>query len=197
MHFCTRSLALFLLAMAAYNPVSAQELGFLIWKDQKVVGGITALRREADKRTVYAVSSYSEMEIIKKQVVRSSLGLEYRQGKPYACFTSFHLNQALRDSSNMRMQGDGLDCFIYPNERYRLGSTSQWSTARMYFEEPIGQNSVFVESALKDCPLRRISPGMYLLDLPGNRTNTYRYAGGMLQEVHVDRPLMKLVFRRA
>lgn len=196
MHFCTRSLALFLLAMAAYNPVSAQELGFLIWKDQKVVGGITALRREADKRTVYAVSSYSEMEIIKKQVVRSSLGIEYRKGMPYTCFTSFRINGGLRDSSNMRMGSSGLDCFIYPDDRYRLDKTSAWTTSRMYFEEPLGQRSVFVESELRDCPLRPTKPGEYVLELPGNKSNTYRYVDGMLQEVVVARPLMKLVFRK-
>jgi hypothetical protein len=196
MYRCLRPLITLLVVAAMCHSASAQELGFIIWKEKKAVGGITALRRQADSRTIYAVSSYSEMEIIKKQVVRSSLGIEYRKGMPYTCFTSFRINGGLRDSSNMRMGSSGLDCFIYPDDRYRLDKTSAWTTSRMYFEEPLGQRSVFVESELRDCPLRPTKPGEYVLELPGNKSNTYRYVDGMLQEVVVARPLMKLVFRK-
>jgi hypothetical protein len=172
-------------------------MDFIIWKDGKAVGGITALRRQSDQRTVYAVSSYSEMQMVKKQVLRSNLGTEYRNGRPFACFTSFRLNDDLRDSSNMKPAYPGFDCFTYPKERFRLAQTPPWSTARLYFEEPSGQQEIFVESVLRPCPLKHVAPGTYILDLPGSKSNTYRYSNGVLQEVQVNHPLLKLVFRRA
>lgn len=186
-----------LLAGAPCMAVMAQQVDFTIWKGDAVVGGITALRKHAGENAIYAVSSHSELDIVMKQVVRSTMGMEYRSGRPYSCFTSFHLNGSLRDSSNMRARGGGLECFIHPKDRFSLTGTSPWSTSRMYFEEPVGQASVFVESVLRECAMRCIGEGRYVVELPGNRSNTYRYVGGALQEVEVDRPLMKLVFRRA
>ncbi len=174
----------------------AQELGFTIWKGDALVGGITALRKHPGDNAIYAVSSYSQFEVVAKQVVRSSMGVEYRMGRPYACFTSMHLNGSLRDSSNMRGSSAGLACFIHPKERFTLRTTIPWTTSRMYFEEPVGQTSIFVESVLRECAMRRVGNGRYRLELPGNKSNTYRYVQGVLQEVEVDRPLMRLVFRR-
>lgn len=182
--------------LLGWSMATAQELGFTIWKGDVLVGGITALRMHPGDNAIYAVSSYSQIEIVAKQVVRSTMGLEYRTGRPYACFTSMHLNGSLRDSSNMRTVAAGLDCFIHPKDRFTLKGATAWTTARMYFEEPVGQSSVFVESVLRECAMRRIGEGKYRLELPGNKSNTYRYVKGILQEVEVDRPLMKLVFRR-
>ncbi|MBS1547441.1 MAG: hypothetical protein JST38_18675 [Bacteroidetes bacterium] len=190
-----RALALVMAASCCLQGI-AQQVNFIIWKDNKAVGAITALRRQTPQHTVYGISSWSEMHIVKKQVVRSSLGLEYREGRPFTCFTSFRLNGTLRDSSNMQRAGQGFNCFVHPDESFRLAGTSAWTTARMYFEEPAGQQEVFVESVLRPCPLKRTAPGRYVLELPGNKVNTYLYSGGVLQEVQVSRPLVKLVFRK-
>lgn len=197
MHLRFRLLVALLPALASGMPAAAQELGFHILKDRTVVGSIKAIRRDAGHSTIYVVSSYSQMAVVKKQMVRSNLATEYRQGSPYSCFSSFHLNGALRDSSYMCMQGNLLSCYRYPDERFEVDRTSAWTTSRMYFEEPAGQSTVFVESVLQECRLRSTAAGVYVLELPGNRTNTYRYTGGKLMEVQVDQPLLKLTFRRA
>lgn len=197
MHPWFRLLVALLPALASGIPAAAQEVGFHILKDRTVVGSIKAIRRDSGASTIYVVSSYSQMAVVKKQVVRSNLAAEYRQGRPYSCFSSFHLNGSLRDSSYMRTQGSLLSCYRYPDERFEVGRASAWTTSRMYFEEPAGQSTVFVESVLKECRLQSTAPGVYVLELPGNRTNTYRYAGGRLMEVQVDQPLLKLTFRRA
>jgi hypothetical protein len=67
----------------------------------------------------------------------------------------------------------------------------------MYFEEPVGQSTVFVESVMRDCPLTRTAEGVYVLSMPGKKFNIYRYKDGLLQAVEVDRMFVKLVFKRA
>jgi hypothetical protein len=67
----------------------------------------------------------------------------------------------------------------------------------MFYEEPLGQTSILVESVMQACPLVRTGPGVYELTLPNNDRNRYLYVGGRLIEVQVDRMLVNLVFRRA
>lgn len=191
-----RTLPAFLLAAVACTSALAQQVGFTIWKGGKVVGGITALRQHAGANATYAVSSYSEIDVVMKQTVRSVLAMEYRAGLPYGCYTSMHINGSLRDSSLMRPNGTRPDCYVHPDERFTAGAIDPWCTARLYFEEPVGRERIFVESVLRNCPLEKVGEGEYRLEMPGRKVNTYRYRNGKLQEVLVDRPLIKLVFKR-
>ncbi len=191
------ALAVLLVVVASFSTACAQQLGFTIWKGETLVDGITAIRNHAGVNATYAVSSYSELEIVMKQVVRSTMALEYRAGRPFAGFTSLHLNGSLRDSSFMRNMAGTLNCFVHPKEHFTMKEPNAWSTARMYFEEPVGQSTVFVESVMRDCPLTRTAEGVYVLSMPGKKSNIYRYKDGLLQAVEVDRMFVKLVFKRA
>jgi hypothetical protein len=66
----------------------------------------------------------------------------------------------------------------------------------MYFEEPIGQQRIFVESVLRYCPLQHLGGGEYRLTLPDDKVNRYVYKDGRLEEIHVDRNFFDLVFKR-
>ena len=186
-----------LFVAASITFLQAQQLGFTIWKGENLVGAITAIRKHPGANVTYAVSSYSELDFVLKQQVRSTMALEYRAGKPYSGFTSLHLNGSLRDSSSMRTVAGSMDCYVYPKEQFTFNGANAWSTARMYFEEPVGQTSVFVESVMRNCPLIRTEDGVYELNMPGKKTNIYRYKNGVLQAVEVDRVLIKLLFKRA
>ncbi|MBK9420284.1 MAG: hypothetical protein IPN44_04440 [Flavobacteriales bacterium] len=192
-----RCIAVLLFVAASITFLQAQQLGFTIWKGENLVGAITAIRKHPGANVTYAVSSYSELDFVLKQQVRSTMALEYRAGKPYSGFTSLHLNGSLRDSSSMRTVAGSMDCYVYPKEQFTFNGANAWSTARMYFEEPVGQTSVFVESVMRNCPLIRTEDGVYELNMPGKKTNIYRYKNGVLQAVEVDRVLIKLLFKRA
>jgi hypothetical protein len=177
-------------------PAMAQQEGFTIWKDGRQVGAITAIRRSTGPDATYAVSSVSELALVTKHQVSSTLAMSYRNGSPWSCFTALRVNGTLRDSSLMKPGTEGLECYVHPNERFMQGAVHPWCTARLYFEEPVGQQGVFVESLLQERPVKDLGEGLYQVDMTGGKTNTYRYVGGVLQEVEVDRPLLKLVFRR-
>lgn len=185
-----------LAATFLFHAAMAQQEGFTIWKDGHRVGAITAIRHASGPDTTYAVSSISELALVTRHVVRSSLAMSYRDGMPWSCFTALRVNDALRDSSLMMRGSTGLECFVHPKERFIQASVHPWCTARLYFEEPVGQREVFVESLLQERPVEDMGEGLYRVDMAGGKANTYRYVGGVLQEVEVDRPLLKLVFRR-
>lgn len=167
---------------------------FQVLKADELVGHVIAVRTPTSNGTVYSMTSHCEVDIIWSQVVRTSLRTEYTDGEITSCHTSLRVNDAVRDSSRMVKGVD--QCFVHPDNAFLCDRATQWSTSRLYFEEPAGQSFVFVESVLKDCPLVCTAPNVYTLTFPNGNVNRYVYKAGLLQEIRVERTLMDLVFRR-
>ncbi len=87
-------------------------------------------------------------------------------------------------------------CYVHPEQLEQCSSKGEWTTARMYFEEPVNATQIYVESVLRSCPLISSGPGKYTLTFPNDTKNHYVYKNGVLQEVQVIRPLFDLVFRK-
>jgi hypothetical protein len=168
---------------------------FQVLKADELVGNVIAMRMPTATGTVYTMTSHCELDIIWSQVVRSSARAEYIDGALTSCHTSMRVNDSVRDSSSMMKGVD--QCFVHPKTAFTCTRATQWTTSRMYFEEPVGQPIVFVESVLQDCPLVRSAPGTYTLTFPNGNVNHYVYKAGILQEIRVDRSFFDLVFRRA
>lgn len=185
-----------LLLLSTAASAQTRQARFSILKGGEEVGSIHVLCATTGPRTLYAATSYSELDVVWKQVVRTSMGAEYLDGSLTACHSALRVNDALRDSSNMVTREGRSTCYVHPRPPFTYAGGSQWTTARMYFEEPVGQPTIFVESVMQDCPLRRTGAGTYTLTFPNKCENHYVYMNGVLQEVRVDRTLIDLVFRR-
>ena len=186
----------FLLSGLVGGRAQAQKSTFDILKGGEVVGSVAASRTRIGDRTLYIMTSYSVMNVIWKQTVTSAMYTEYSGEALRACMSSIHVNGAVRDSSHMTTDAEGLRCHVYPRPVFRRTEALPWTTARMYYEEPVGQEHVFVESVLEPCSLRTIDPGNYLLTFPNGAQSRYVYVAGELQEIHVDRTFIDLLFRR-
>lgn len=173
---------------------TAQTTRFNVHKGNSIVGSVTAMRSDAAGRTIYVMTSYSEFDIIWKQVVRSKAIAEYVDGVLTTCHTSMRVNNSVRDSSHMDRAQER--CFVHPEQPFTCERKTEWTTARMYYEEPVGQSFIFVESVLQDCPITRTGPDTYALSLPDKHMNHYVYKNGVLQEIRIDRSYVDLVFRR-
>ncbi|MBK8339830.1 MAG: hypothetical protein IPK99_07445 [Flavobacteriales bacterium] len=185
-----------LLQLGVVLSASAQDGTFEILKGGEVVGHILVGRTISGDRISYKMTSKSEIDIVWTHHVRTALATEYVGERVIYCCGTIHVNDGVRDSSQMRAIGEKALCYIHPGEVFAATVTNEWTSARMYYEEPIGQDSIFVESRLRDCPITRIGDGEYRLVLPGNHANFYIYRDGVLREVRVNRTWLDLVFRR-
>jgi hypothetical protein len=174
----------------------AQPSTFTIHVNDDVVGQVRVSRGLVDTRTVYSMVSMSEVTVVWPQVIHTSMITEYSGERITACKSSVHVNGAVRDSSHMRVYHTGLVGFVHPGRTVTTPCTNAWSTARMYFEEPVGQRRIYVESVLDECVLEPLGGGRYKLIMPDRKVNFYTYRGGVLQEILVDRTFFDLVFRR-
>jgi hypothetical protein len=186
----------FLAMLAMPCAMRGQQGGFHIFKGSEQVGTIAVSRTVNNHRVRYSMVSHSEFTIIWKQVVRTIVTADYEHGELTACHTAMRVNDAVRDSSSMVQRGGQAHCYVHPDERVARALPTSWTTARMYFEEPVDRRSIFVESVLQECSLQRTGEGRYTLTFPNKTRNHYLYQDGVLQEIHVVRPLFDLVFRR-
>lgn len=175
----------------------AQNGTFQILHGDQVVGSIVVERSIKGNSTAYSMVSLSSFVLVWKRSIRTTMTTQYINGQVTDCHSAVRMNNTVQDSSRLRtVAGKGL-YFIHPSAVYGADlPTNAWTTARMYYEEPTGIASIFVESALKDCPLDLIAAGEYRLTLPNKTRNHYIYRNGTLQEIRVDRGWVDLVFRR-
>jgi len=175
---------------------SAQSGKFAIWKGSEVVGQVFVDRIVKGERIHYIMSSYAEVMVLWKQVVRTVGMTEYVNGTMTACHSSFRFNDSLKDSSNLVTRHGVTRGYVHPGRTMQEANRNPWSTARLYYEEPKGQTSIFVESVLHDCPLQHTAVGTYTLTMPDRKINHYVYRNGVLQEIRIERSFFDLVFRR-
>ena len=114
----------------------------------------------------------------------------------HRCGAHMRVNKSMRDSSNMVRVGNQAQCYVHPDKRFVLAGDVAWTTARMYYEEPVGQSRIFVESEMAFCRFEAIGANIYRLHLPDGKLNEYTYQRGELREVKVIRTLFDLYFKR-
>lgn len=173
-----------------------EQVTFTIHKGRNMIGTIVAVRRHIGERTHYSVRSFAQVDVVLKQVVRTAMDVTYTQGIVSDCHATLRINDNMRDSSRMVSRSDEEQCYVHPGPAVVAKHKARWTTARMYFEEPFDQQSIFVESVLAHCPLRPSGLGQYTLTFPNGNVNRYVYQHGKLAEIQVDRALVDLVFRR-
>jgi hypothetical protein len=63
-----------------------------------------------------------------------------------------------------------------------------WCSSKLFFQEPSG-NEVFLSEVYGvTAPIKKISAGVYEIEVEGN-TNQYHYKGGKLEKIVVESPI--------
>lgn len=189
--------ALSLVLLLASDLCVAKDGVFEILHNKKVLGTIDVLRVAKGDSITYSMISRSDFTMLWKRQVLTVARTLHIGGQVTNCLTTVHETGTLRDSSALRCVGGRGLYVIHPDKVYAADlPKNPWSTARLYYDEPVDQDSIFVESELAECAIERIAPGEYILKLPNKEKNHYIYRNGILQEIRVDRGWLGLVFRR-
>ncbi len=191
-----RSLSLLISLLCATSGMKAQNASYNILKGGDVIGNIQATRKVSGDNIYYSMVSNSEFSILWKNTVESTTITEYHKNTISSCGAHMRINGDMRDSSHMALVGSEARCYVHPEKNFIHNEPVEWTTARMYYEEPIGQTRIFVESVMGYCAMEPTGKGTYKLTLPEGKVNHYTYVGGVLQEVLVVRSMFDLVFRR-
>ena len=167
----------------------------IYWGDDEI-GSIVASVRPIKNEIQYEVNSNANFRVLWKYKRTTELDVVYSNNVLISSFNQIFLNNKLKESSQVKMENGFYQCFMHPSESFQQKPEIGYSTARLYFEEPIGISKVYSEAYLEFALLEDEGNHSYKLTLPGNKINHYLYENGKLMRIEVNRTWFNLVFKR-
>ena len=174
----------------------SQPIEFAVLRGDSQIGEIQASISQKDNFIHYDVVSDVSFRIIWKYNRISGLHVTYINNMLESSLSTAAINDKLKELSRVTKSGSQYDCFIYPNDSFQLKPDINFSTVRLYFEEPVGISKIYSESFLDFGTLESLGDHVYKLTLPDESINYYTYKNGELTEVSVNRTLFNLTFKR-
>lgn len=176
----------------------AQNHRYSVHRGGNEIGEITAsLNEQAETKTYEILSSVSFKVLWKRYHRRTSNLVVFQRGSLSTSNSGVYMNDELQDSTSLSKEPDYYRLFKYPDDHDLLNDTElDFSTAKLYFQEPVGIQRVYSERFLQYCELEAQEGHRYKLSLPDNKTNYYTYKDQQLVKVFVDRAWFNLEFRR-
>ena len=172
----------------------AQEHEFSIHIGKREIGTILAKREKTQNKELYKVVSDATFRVVWKYHRTTDMSAVYINDTLESSVSKIEMNNDVKEFSEYWKDGNGFKC-------HRQGKMEmeekvvQYSSVKLYFEEPVEIDSVYSETFLEMSYLENLGDHRYKLYLPGNRENTYSYQNGKLQDVKVDRTI-DIFFKR-
>lgn len=127
-------------------------------------------------------------------IVTSAMKAEYVNGILISCYSRQDTNEEMKEQSQIKRSGENYSGFRAPDQNIKIKGGISFSTAKLYFEEPHGIDSVFSESYLAYCKLENLGNSRYKLYMPDGNFNYYTYTDNKLKEILVERSMFDLRF---
>ncbi len=154
----------------------------------KEIGTVTTSAKQAGEQWTYNVHSDVNFKVLWKEYHRqTSNNVQYQNGYVKESFSCVYMNNELEDSSALNLSGAAYQGFRTPDIRFQLNSKVQFTTAKLYFQEPVNVDQIYSERFLAYCALEAQGNNKYKLHLPNGKVNYYTYKNHKLIEVLVER----------
>ena len=155
---------------------------------QKLVGA-DSVRYTVDSRVKFWFFGDVDLQFLTRS--------HFKGGKITKTFSESKTNRGNFDSkvnwTGSQYQVDAKS-YKYANRTSLKGPLS-WSSSKLFFHEPSGQEIFLSEVYGVSAPIKKIKPGVYEIEVEGN-TNQYHYQGGKLVKIVVESPLKDYQVRR-
>ena len=176
----------------------AQTHWYTIHRGGKQIGEISASLVESEHTETYEILSDVTFKVLWKSYNRKTSHLVvYEHESLTSSSSGVYMNDDLEDSAALNLDYKTYHCFRFPDDRFILSDEGvQFTTAKLYFQEPVGVSQVYSERFLLYCTLEPEGKHRYKLSLPGGKTNYYTYEDNNLSEVYIDRTWFNLEFKK-
>ena len=175
-----------------------QKHHFKVHKGGKEIGEVTATLKKSLNTQIYKIQSDVSFRILWKHYRRKTNStVTYRDEFVETSYLGIYMNNEMVDSSTVEQDINEYHAFKFPDDHFVLNQVDlRFTTAKLYFQEPLGIKRVYSERFLKYCPLEAQGDSRYKLHLPDNKVNYYIYKDEQLAAVLVERTWFNLEFRK-
>jgi len=196
--FNRKCILVLVLISSYHSALYAQEHRYSVHRSGKEIGEISATLTETMHTKTYKILSDVSFKILWRQYHRRTSNLVVYQGESMkTSHCGVYMNNDLQDSTTMYKEQDSYRVYKHPDDQYLLDNTDlQFTTAKLYFHEPVGIQQVYSERFLQQCRLELQGDHTYKLHLPDNKANYYTYKDRQLVAVSVERTWFNLEFRK-
>ena len=154
------------------------------------IGTLTAQKTGASDSLLYSVDSRVKFWFFGDVDLKFLTRSHFKGGKILKTLSESKTNRGFFDSkvnwTGAQYQVDSKS-YKYAN-RTSLKGPLTWCSSKLFFQEPSG-NEVFLSEVYGvSAPIKKISAGVYEIEVEGN-TNQYHYKGGKLEKIVVESPI--------
>jgi hypothetical protein len=127
-----------------------------------------------------------------------SIESNYSQGKLLNSVAAHHVNGDLKERTHTKSSTSSLYQILFSgedapkNNRKELNFPIENTITGLYYKEPVNIREVYSERFGQMCNVRKISEGLYGVDLPDGKKGIYTYKNGKCKEVTQDLAGFKL-----
>ncbi len=161
------------------------------------IGNLTAQKLSGADSVRYTVDSSVKFWFFGDVDLRFLTRSHFKGGKITKTYSESKTNRGNFDSkvnwTGTQYQVDAKS-YKYANRTSLKGPLS-WSSTKLFFHEPSGQELFLSEVYGVSAPIKKIKPGVYEIEVEGN-TNQYHYQGGKLVKIIVESPIKDYQVRR-
>ncbi len=154
------------------------------------IGTLTAQKTGGADSLLYSVDSRVKFWFFGDVDLKFLTRSHFKGGKILKTLSESKTNRGFFDSkvnwTGAQYQVDSKS-YKYAN-RTSLKGPLTWCSSKLFFQEPSG-NEVFLSEVYGvSAPIKKISAGVYEIEVEGN-TNQYHYKGGKLEKIVVESPI--------
>ena len=161
------------------------------------IGNLTAQKIAAGDSVRYTVDSNVKFWFFGDIDLQFLTRSHFKGGKITKTFSESKTNRGYFDSkvnwTGTQYQVDAKS-YKYANRSSLKGPLS-WSSSKLFFTEPSGQELFLSEVYGISAPIKKIKTGVYEIEVEGN-TNQYHYQGGKLVKIVVESSIKDYQVRR-
>jgi len=154
------------------------------------IGSLTAQKTAAADSLLYSVDSRVKFWFFGDVDLKFLTRSHFKGGKILKTYSESKTNRGFFDSkvnwTGTQYQVDSKS-YKYAN-RSPLKGPVLWCSSKLFFQEPSGQEVFLSEVYGVTAPIKKISTGVYEIEVEGN-TNQYHYKGGKLEKIVVESPI--------
>ena len=161
------------------------------------IGSLTAQKTSGTDSVLYSVDSRVKFWFFGDVDLKFLTRSHFKGGKILKTYSESKTNRGVFDSkinwTGAQYQVDSKS-YKYENRKPVKGPLS-WCSSKLFFQEPSGQELFLSEVYGVSSPIKKISAGVYEIEVGGN-TNQYHYKNGKLEKIVVESPIKNYQVRR-
>jgi len=190
------SLPIVLLLTSTGTGTKIQKFEYEVIVYNRIIGTFSASKTDLNQQSVYRLQTNISTRIIKKIDYDFAMMSSYEDSKLIHSDLKNYMNKELRKSSTVDFDGSK---YLIKTENETLTHNEMvvyYSSASLYFEEPIGRKFLFSENYGINLPISEVSAHKYMVKLPNGDKNYYEYLNGEVVCVEFDKSVINVRMKR-